>query len=301
MRRLLACCCLFLLLGLAATAQAQQGLTKVAENVYSYVNVKPGTPQNSFAANAGIVIGTRGVLVVDSLVSAKEARRFIADIRRITHKPIRFLVDTHSHLDHALGNSEFRRLGATIICQELDARSLAANGPSQLAGAASYGLSAEDMKGTVLALPDLTFPDRLRIDLGGVSVELVYPGPSHTTGSIFVHIPERKVVFTGDILFTDFHPFLAEGDLANWPKALDAVAALGAQSIIPGHGPLSTVKDIADMKEYLVIFDAKARELAAQGGDPAVLAAELKKVLPPRSQGDGLIAANLALRYLPKK
>lgn len=300
MRRLLTCCCLLLLLGLATTAQAQQGLTKVAENVYSYVDVRPGTPQNSFAANAGIVIGARSVLAVDSLVSAKEASRFIADIRKITHKPIRFLVNTHSHLDHSLGNSEFRRLGATIICQELDARSMAANGPAQLANAAGYGLSAEDMKGTVLALPDLTFSERLRIDLGGVSVDLVYPGPSHTVGSVFVHIPERKVVFTGDILFTDFHPFLAEGDLANWPKALDDVAALGAQVIIPGHGPLSSAKDIADMKEYLVIFDAKARELAAQGGDPAVLAAELKKALPPRSQGDGLIAANLALRYLPK-
>ena len=62
MRRLLACCCLVLLLGSAATAQAQQGLTKVAENVYSYVNVKPGTPQNSFAANAGIVIDRKSVV-----------------------------------------------------------------------------------------------------------------------------------------------------------------------------------------------------------------------------------------------
>lgn len=301
MRRLLACFCLLLLLGSAATAQAQQGLTKVADNVYAYVDVEPGTPQNSFGANAGIIIGTRSVLVVDSLVSAKEAKRFIADIRRITHKPIQFLADTHYHLDHSLGNSQFRRLGATIICQDLDAKAMAANGPAQLTNATAYGLSAEDMKGTTLALPDLTFSERLRIDLGGVSAELVYPGPSHTAGSIFVYIPERKVVFTGDMLFTDYHPFLAEGDLEGWPKALDAIAALGAQVIVPGHGPLSTAKDLADMKEYLVLFDAKAKELSAQGGDPAAIATELKKVLPPRSQGDGLIAANLALRYLPKK
>jgi cyclase len=302
MRKHLVPYCLALLLGLAATAQAQQGLTKIADNVYSYVDVKNSSPQNSYAANAGIVIGENGVLAVDSLISAKEARRFIADIRKVTDKPIKFLVNTHYHLDHALGNSEFRKLGAVIIIQELDAKNLAERGPATMAGgAAKYGLSEEDMAGTVLALPDVTFSDRMTVDLGGIVVELVYPGPSHTTGSIFVNVPARKVAFAGDALFTDFHPFLAEGDFPSWAKALDTLTALGAQTIIPGHGPASSAKDVADMKAYLVLFDAKAKELAAKGGDAESIAAELLKVLPHKSQGDMLVAANVAMRYLPKK
>ncbi len=285
----------------ATTASAQQGLTKLAESVYSYVDVKNATAAESFAANAGFVVGRDGILVVDTLISAKEARRFIGDIRKVSDKPIRYVVDTHYHLDHAFGNSEFARLGATIISQENDRKNLAARGEASLRNAGNYGLTEKDMAGTVITLPTLTFTDRLTIDLGGETVELIYVAPSHTEGSALVYLPARKILFTGDVLFTDFHPFMADGDIAGWVKTLDFILALDVTTIIPGHGPISGKKDIAEMKEYIQTFDRKARQLAAKSKDADYIAAELKKVLPARSLGEWMIAYNLKLKYLPAK
>jgi glyoxylase-like metal-dependent hydrolase (beta-lactamase superfamily II) len=285
----------------ATTASARQGLTKLADNVYSYVDVKSAAPAESFAANAGIVVGRDGILVVDTLISAKEAKRFISDIRKVSEKPIKYVVDTHYHLDHAFGNSEFARLGAAIISQANDRKNLAEKGEAALKNAKNYGLTDADMAGTVITLPTLTFTDRMTIDLGGETVELIFVAPSHTEGSTLVYLPERKILFTGDVLFTDFHPFLADGDVAGWVKTLDFILALDVTTIIPGHGPISGKKDIAEMKVYIQTFDQKARELAAQSKEADYIAAELKKILPYRTLGEWMIAYNLKLKYLPAK
>jgi glyoxylase-like metal-dependent hydrolase (beta-lactamase superfamily II) len=285
----------------ATTASARQGLTKLAENVYSYVNVKNASPAESFAANAGIVVGRDGILVVDTLISAKEAKRFISDIRKVSEKPIKYVVDTHYHLDHAFGNSEFARLGAAIISQVNDRNNLAKKGEAGLKNAKGYGLTDEDMAGTVIALPTVTFTDRMTIDLGGETVELIYVAPSHTEGSTLVYLPERKILFTGDVLFTDFHPFMGDGDVPGWVKTLDFILALDVTTIIPGHGPISGKKDIAEMKEYIQTFDRKARELVAKSKDLDFIVAEMKKVLPVKSLGEWMIAYNLKMKYLPAK
>ena len=301
MRRYI-CCAMFVINMLfAATVSAGQGLTKIADNVYSYVDVKNASPANSFAANAGIVIGRDGILVVDTLISAKEARRFISDIRKVSDKPIKYVVDTHYHLDHAFGNSEFAKLGATIIAQANDKRNLANKGEDALKKAKSYGLTDEDLAGTVITLPTLTFTDRMTIDLGDELVELIFVASSHTEGSALVYLPRRKILFAGDILFTDFHPFMGDGNVDGWVETLNYVLFLDVNTIIPGHGPISGKKDIAEMKNYLLTFDKKARELAAKTKDVDYIAAELKKVLPVKSQGEWLIAYNIRTKYLPAK
>lgn len=293
---------LILLLGLAGGLRglAQAGLTKIADNVYSYVDVKQASPQNSFGANAGIVVGQDAILVVDTLISSKEAQRFIADIRAISDKPIKYVVNTHYHLDHAWGNSEFVKLGAVVISQAKDREAAIKNGEAALKRAAGYGLSESDMEGTVLAVPTITFNDHLKIDLGGQVVQLIYPKASHTQGSCLVWVPGPKVLFMGDVLFTNFHPFLAEGDLKGWAKALDLAQSLRAAAIIPGHGPISGNRDLRDMKTYLALFDKKARQFGAKIKDPQALAAALKKELPLRAEGEFLIMANLQARYLKK-
>lgn len=283
------------------TAFAAAGLTKIADNVYSYVGVRNSSPQNSFGANAGIVIGRDGILVIDTLVSAREAQRFINDIRAVSDKPIRYVVNTHYHLDHSFGNNEFAKLGAIVIAQANDRKNMRNNGEAVLQGAKDFGLSETDMAGTVLAYPVIGFTDRMEIDLGDQMVELLYPGSSHTDGSLLVFLPDKRLLFAGDALFTGYHPFLAEGNLAEWLKALDFIAALDAEGIIPGHGPLSTRKDLADMKTYLVTFDNTARELAAASSDPEFVFNEMRKVLPARPEGESLIKANLTMKYLVKE
>jgi len=301
MKRLMAVCTALLFANTASIALAQhQGLTKITDNVYSYVDVRNAGPGNSFGANAGIVIGKDGILVVDTLLTAKEARRFLADIRKVSDKPVRYVVDTHYHLDHAFGNSELAKAGGIVISQAADRKNLELKGEPVLKNMSAFGLSEEDVRGTEIRLPELTFTDRMSVYMGGEKIDLIHVGPSHTEGSLLVYLPERKLLFTGDILFTDFHPYMGEGDLAGWIKTLDFILSLDVDTIIPGHGPISGKKDINLMKEYLVIFDRKARELVLKSDNPDIIATELKNTLPARSQGDFLIPSNIREKYLQK-
>jgi cyclase len=284
----------------AGTVFAQGGLTKIAENVYSYVDVKNGSAGNSFAANAGIIVGKDGIVVVDTLISAEEAQRFIKDIRKISGKPILYVIDTHYHLDHTFGNAEFAKLGAVIVAHANCRENMVKYGEETLKNIKEYGLTPEQMEGTEIAYPTLTFTDRMSIDLGDERVELIYVAPSHTTGNILVQVPERKVLFTGDILFTDFHPYMADGDIPGWIRNLDYIETLDVDRIVPGHGPLSDKKDISDMRSYLIAFDSKAKELAAHSNDAKAIAAEMLKSLPVRAQGQWMIPVNIQIKYLKK-
>lgn len=280
-------------------ASAQDGLTKIADNVYGYVGIGPMSPQNSFAANTGVIIGEDGIVIIDTLVSAKEAQRLIKDIRAISDKPIKYVINTHYHLDHALGNSEFAKLGATIISQTVENENARKAGDAILKGAKDFGLTEQDMEGTTLIFPELIFNDNLEIDLGDQRIELIYPGASHTAGSILIYLPDKKILFAGDVLFTGYHPFIADGNVPSWLGVLDQIQTMDVMQIIPGHGPISAKQDIADMKNYLIIFEEKARELCAQSKDAEFIFAELKKTLPQRD-GEMLIMGNLQMRYIRK-
>ncbi|MBI5205658.1 MAG: MBL fold metallo-hydrolase [Nitrospirae bacterium] len=282
------------------SAFAQSGLTKIADNVYSYVDVKGAAPQNSFGANAGIIIGKDGIVVIDTLISAKEAQRFINDIRKISDKPIKYVVNTHFHLDHTFGNSEFAKLGAIIIAQASDNENLQKSGEATLKNASAYGLSEKDMEGTKIAYPQLSFNDKLGIDLGEQKVELIYAGPSHTGGSILVYLPDKKILFAGDVLFTNYHPYIADGDIKSWGRVLDYIMKMDVATIIPGHGPVSTKKDVTDMKAYLIAFDKNAKKLSAKSKDGEYIFSEIKKILPVRAELEALIKANLQMKYLKK-
>jgi len=156
------------------------------------------------------------------------------------------------------------------------------------------------MKGTRIAYPALAFTDRMEIDLGDQKVELIYIRPSHTDGSILVYLPDKKILFAGDILFTNYHPFLGEGNIEEWVKVLDYIMTMDVEKIIPGHGPVSSKKDIEEMKNYLIAFDKKAKELAAKSNDAEYIAAEIKKSLPQRPEGAGLILWNIQMKYMKK-
>lgn len=277
-----------------------KGLTKIADNVYSYVDIKGATPQNSFGANAGIVIGKDGIVVIDTLTSAKEAQRFINDIRAISDKPVKYVINTHYHLDHTFGNSEFVKLGGIIIAQTSDNENLQKSGEATLKNISAYGLTEKDMEGTKISYPQISFSNKLEIDLGDQRVELIYPGPSHTAGSILIYLPDKKILFAGDVLFTNYHPFIVEGDIKSWGKVLDYILKMDVATIIPGHGPVSNKKDIYDMKNYLIVFDKNAKKLSAKSKDVEYIFSEIKKALPHRAELESLIKTNIQMKYLKK-
>lgn len=300
---LLACSAVLVLtlfMAFAQEASARQGLVQVAEGIYSYADVKGGGPQNSFGANAGIVVGSNGILVVDTLISAKEAKKFIADIRVITDKPVKYVVNTHYHLDHTFGNCEFAGLGAIVISQANDKKDARDRNADVLKNSKQYGLTEQDMEGTAIVLPDLTFTDRMEVDLGDQKVQLIYPKASHTSGSVLVLIPDKKVLFAGDTLFTNFHPFMADGDIKSWVNVLNYILTLDVNKIVPGHGPISSKLDVLEMRQYITAFDKKAKRLSAKSKDVDHIASEIKKSLPARADGDWLVKANIQMRYLKK-
>ncbi len=277
---------------------ASEGLEKISDHVYAYAGTKNPSPSNSFGANAGIVIGDKGILVVDTLASAKAARRFIEDIRKISDKPIRYVVDTDNHFDHTLGNSEFAAIGAAILAQSSCPANMRKSAPQVLKNAKSYGMSDEEAKAVKITYPDVTSPEMMRIDLGSVNVDMLFLAPSHTDDSVLVFVPQDKMLFSGDVLFTDYYPFMGDGDINGWVKTLDFIMTVRIEKIIPGHGPVSTKKDVAEMKQYVLAFDQKAKELCAKTSDVEAVVTELKKTLPVRAQADFLIKSSIQAKYL---
>lgn len=279
----------------------EQKLTKITENVYAYVDTKNADKTNSFGANAGIIIGNDGIAVVDTLLCAKEAKRFIKDIRSVSRKPIKYVINTHHHLDHVFGNSEFARKKAIIISQETTKKLMEQYAQETLDNIESYGITPEDIKGTKIVYPSLTFGDRMEIDLGGEKIELIHAPYSHTGGDTLVYVPGKKVLFTGDILFTGYHPYIGEGDIESWAKELDAIKTMDAQIIVPGHGPVSTKSDLDEMKKYIILFDKKAKELVSRSNDAKNVSTEIQSFLPRRSEAVWLIEANIQGKYLKKQ
>ncbi len=299
-RHLLAGLALAALLAAGAPAAAQDGLTRIGDNVYAYVGTRNASPSNSFGANAGIVIGRDAIAVVDTLASAKEAARLIRDIRAISQKPIRYVIDTHEHLDHVFGNCEFARLGATIVAHTSCRKAMDKGAEAALQDAKTTWLTGEENARTTLAYPDLFFRGTMQIDLGGRTIEIIDPGPTHTDGSILVYVPDARILFAGDVLVTDYHPYTGDGSLTNWTTTLDRIMAMKVTAIVPGHGPLSDKKDAAAMKEYLFAYDVKAKALYQKSTDIAFIKAELLKALPPRSEGADFIEASLRTRFRNK-
>ena len=286
-------------------AEETAGLTKLSEHVYAAVDFKNASPAaNSFGVNTGVVIGNDAVLVIDTRVSAKHAQAFIADIKKITSKPIKYVVNTHFHLDHSLGNCEFVKLGAVVIGQE-NSQQAVPQIKYCIEHAGDVGLTPQDMEGTTVSMPTITFKDTLSVDLGGVTVSLSYLGPAHTNDSIIALVDQDGVLFAGDILFTRYHPFLSDADVMGWLKVLSKLETTTAKIIVPGHGPVSTVADIKDLEIYLTQFDKQAKVLCAgktQDDAPAI-AQEMLKTLPDQKRTELVMGVenNLLTKYLPKK
>jgi glyoxylase-like metal-dependent hydrolase (beta-lactamase superfamily II) len=210
------------------------------------------------------------------------------------------VVNTHYHFDHVFGNGEFVKMNATIISHTACKKRMEETGHGTLKGVGHYGLTEQDMKGTQLAYPTVSFKDTMVLDLGNLEVKLLHPGPSHTTGSVLVVVPGDNVLFAGDILFTDRHPFMGDADIDGWVKSLDYIITLEVEKIIPGHGPLSSKKDVADMKAYILLFDRTAKKLTASSDDFQYVVTQMKKVLPAKAGLESLIEANLQMKYMSK-
>jgi cyclase len=217
-------------------------------------------------SNCVFLVTDDGVLLIDTRTHPREGRDLLARIRKVTDKPIKWVINSHFHGDHHMGNIVFKDLGATFVAQEETARIMARVQPKEMArridGFAKRGLDPAEVK---LVLPDVTFDNRMTIRLGGREVRLFYLGPGQQAGDTFVAFPHARVLFTPGAFAKHSMPnMLFTPSVENWIKLLDEVAAMDVDSILPAHGDVATradAKELAAMlaDEYATVKDAVNR------------------------------------------
>ena len=235
---------------------------------------------SSYGANCVGIFGDDAVLLVDSLIAPAHARLVESAVREKTSAPVRYVVLTHHHTDHALGSSWFARQGATVIAHEACRRAMAEHHPRLLDERRKDPELAKLFDEAETALPAMTFTGSLTLDLGGVEVRILHPGHGHTTGDAVVFLPGESVAICGDLVSSGYHVNFEEASLAGATAGLEFLASLGASTYVPGHGPLAGKTILEDQKWYHAAIDEAIREGDAAGRDPAETIAILKKLFP---------------------
>ena len=231
---------------------------EVSPGIYAYIQLDGSWGLN----NTGFITGNDSVSVVDTCFTESRTRAFLSAIGSVTSLPIRTLVNTHHHGDHTHGN--YLLPGASIVGHELCRQTVIDTGLHTL-----HPLFPKVVWGDLqLAPPFITFKERLDLFVDDLKLELHYMGPAHTTNDIVVWLPERKLLFTGDLVFNGGTPFVAMGSIAGSLVALDRLRAFDAAIVVPGHGPVCGPKVMDDIESYLRFIQDTARSAFDSGLTP---------------------------------
>jgi cyclase len=232
-------------------------LQRLAEGVWAYVQPDGGWMIN----NTGLVDDASGATSIDVTSTAERTFAYLRAAREAASSPIRRVILTHSHPDHCNGASLLP--DAEIIAHRRVADDLRA--PHRLAP----HIFTPFVQGDVAPrIPTVVFDDALTIAPEGRRIEVRHPGtPAHTTGDSYVWLPEERVLFTGDLVFHGGTPFVLSGSPVGWLRALEQMASLQPEIVVPGHGPVGGPELFAPVADYLrflidVAADARARGLS---------------------------------------
>ncbi len=241
---------------------------QVAPDIYAVVGDLGGqTYENDgLNNNLGFVVSDAGVLVINSGPSTRVARALHAAIRKTTPQPVKWLVNLNSQNHNWLGNGYFKSLGVTILASTEAERVMQEQGAQQLD--ANKTLLQEKADGTLLAYPMELIADQRELKLGRTTVQLFYFGPAHTPGELALWLPQRKILFAGDLVYTErMLALIPIGNATNWVQAFDKLVALNPTTIVPGHGRPTSV-DVArrDTRDYLSFLLAGAKRVLDAGG-----------------------------------
>jgi glyoxylase-like metal-dependent hydrolase (beta-lactamase superfamily II) len=266
-------------------AQPAYTFTQIVPGVYSAL----GTGGMIVGSNSAVIVNRDDVLIVDSHISPESARAMVRELKSITDKPVRFLVNTHFHYDHVNGNQVFapatdiigheytrQRLTGDILqrgmfadllngfpkqLDDLNVRAAAEQDPAaktrleqQLRSQTTYG---EQLRETKPTAPNVTLTDRMTLYRGDREIRLLYVGRGHTGGDVVVYLPKERVLCTGDLLVNQIAN-LVDGYVNEWPDTIEKLRALDFVDVIPGHG------DPFKGKERIDWFQAYLRDLWQQ-------------------------------------
>ena len=238
---------------------------EVSAGVYAYIQ-----PDGTWwINNTGFVVGASRVAAVDACATEARTRSFLAAIAATTGgRPVRTLVNTHHHGDHTHGNYLF--CDATIVAHERCRSEILAEGPPGTSKLVKSGTWTDVAWGEIrTAPPFLTYTDRVSLYVDELRCEVIHVGtPAHSTNDSIVWIPERRVLFAGDLLFNGGTPFLLAGSVTGALVAVAALRDLGAETIVPGHGPVCGPEVIDHVLAYLNFVLDLARAATAAGVGP---------------------------------
>jgi cyclase len=293
-------------LSLAGSAVAQEppstslpfALKQVGPGVYAAID----GPDHKAGSNAGFVIGDDGVLVVDAFFTPDAARALVGEIHRLTPKPIRYIVNTHYHVDHTGGDQVLRDAGAIIIAHRNVRDWVRTNNINLFGDRITPELKARI---AALPLPDLVTDKDLTVWLGSRKVK-VQTVLGHTGGDLTVSVPDARVLFTGDMLWRKVAPNLIDGSVKEWVATDADFAAMpdARQTIyVPGHGDVADFNNVQEFRAYLLDLRRLVEEGRKAGlSDDALLrsvAPKLKAAHPDWTISDRAAAAEV--RYMDQE
>ncbi|MFL6849269.1 MAG: MBL fold metallo-hydrolase [Sphingomicrobium sp.] len=304
MRRAVIGTILFLALAMPASAREPTPATlpfvlkEIGPGVYAAID----GPEHKSGSNAGFVIGDDGVLVVDAFFNVDAARALVAEIRKLTAKPIRYVVNTHYHADHTGGDQALRDAGAIIIAHRNVRGWVRADNINLFGDRITPELRARI---EALPLPDLVTDRGLTIWLGSRKI-MVRAVLGHTGGDLTISVPDAKVLFCGDMLWRKVPPNLIDGSVKEW-AATDAgfsrMADAASTAFVPGHGDVANLKDVEDFRAYLLDLQQLVAAARKRGLKDDALSADvtpkLKALHPDWSISDRAAAAEI--RYMDQE
>ena len=296
-------------------------LERLAEGVWAAI-VARGT---GAWGNAGIVALGDGTLVFDTFLTPAAARDLRAAAESLTGQPVSYVVNSHYHMDHIHGNAIFddatiiatektrERIatrGAELVAQAFDLPAYLVSLDAQIASVATPELRADllalqgDYRALDVALPelrlrlpDITFGQRLTLHGTQRAVEVVSYGGGHTSSDAFLLLPVERIAFLGDLLGVKMHMSFGQADLEQWDTILERIETLDMQTLVPGHGSVGALADVATMRQYLYDMETLVEEAIVRGETAEQIAA----LAPPAAYADwgarNIFADNLRHLY----
>lgn len=222
--------------------------------------------------NIGVLAGDEGVVLVDDQF-APLSEKIRAAVAGVSPKPIRFLLNTHFHGDHAGGNAEFGKAGTLILAHDNIRKRLSARQFNEF-------LKKETLPQPPAGLPVVTFPEELSLHLNGETLHAVHVPPAHTDGDTFVFFEKANAVHTGDVFSSGGYPFIDVNSGGNMDGMVGAIDILLGKiddrtRVIPGHGPVADKKKVQEYRAMLAGIRDTVKKLKAEGKSEAdVIAAK---------------------------
>jgi len=249
--------CAFAMFTAAAATAETISVTpvQVSKHVW-YVQGQSGpasAANQGYISNAGFVVTSEGVVVIDALGTPALGRALLAAIRRVSAAPIRRVIVTHYHSDHFYGLPAFKAAGAEIWAHQRARDYLEGSvAPARLEQRRLVLANWLD-KDTPLLPPDRWLDGSSSFVLGGLHFDLIYAGPAHAPDDMVVLVREDQALFTGDLVFSGRVPFVGDADSRRWLAAMDELLRHNPKVIVPGHGAASrdAAADLAFTRDYL--------------------------------------------------